>query len=566
MATLIPDTLPDLVSERALVEALRDQLDDDFTVFVNLEYLRGADLANGEVDLLIAHRTLGLCFIEAKGFGVTCDAQGRWWRQHRGRRPEPLKRSPMQQVKAHARAIIDAALPTMASSATHAGADWDGVPWCWMLAFPLTRVGEAVHLPLDLPREVVIDAGDLAEAGARVRAMMGLAASRQRCRPLPEPAWQRAVRDALHPRLDLVPDLGGQLDAARQAMVRLDARQRTIVECVDDNDRFRVYGPAGTGKSLLALETARRWAARRGRHVLLLCFNRMLRARLEQAVERLDPSPGRITVKHFHGLVFEALAALGRADTLPPRDASGDAKRTFWEQAAPPALAEAFDEGLLDRYDALVVDEAQDLHAEWWFYLAHALPDPDDDPLVAFYDPAQAVFGRPHGVPDELFTLRLHENYRNPRAVVDTLDELVDTSLRAHPDAHEGEPVRTYERLSKTKLARKLAELVAKYRADGLRLDELAVLGPHRKRNSSLADVDALGTVPLTTDLAERCEKLLYATVPGFKGLEAAVVFFIDVDASDDRCGAGIRYVGASRATHALHIFTRGAGWGCASS
>ena len=560
MARIIPDTPPDLESERLFVESLRDQLDDDFTVFVNLEYLRGADLANGEVDVLVAHRVLGFCFIECKGFGVTCDADGVWHRQERRRRPEPLRRSPMKQVAAHAQAIIDTALPTMASSATHAGAAWDGVPWCWMLAFPRTRVGHEIHLPPDLPREVVIDSSTLSDAGARVRATMERSAARMRCRPLPEPAWSRAVRDALHPKLDLVPDLGGQLDAARHALVRLDARQRAIIECVDDNDRFRVHGPAGTGKSLLALETARRWAAR-GRHVLLICFNRMLRARLESAVEALDAQPGRITVKHFHGLVFEALDALGRGDTLPARDASGDEKRAFWEHQAPPALADAFDQGLLERYDALVVDEAQDLHADWWFYLAHALPDPDADPLVAFYDPAQAVFGRRAGVPDDLFTLRLHENYRNPRAVVETLADLASATLRAHPDAHEGEPVRFYDRLSPAKLARKLGELVARYRSEGLRLDELVVLGPHRQQNSSLAGIEALDDVPLTGELDGRDAALLYATVPGFKGLEAAVVFFIDVDARDPRCDAGVRYVGASRATHALHVFTRGAGW-----
>lgn len=562
MATLIPPTLPELESERALVEALRDQLDDTFTVFVNLEYLRGCDLANGEVDLLVAHRRLGFCFIECKGFGVACDEDGVWTRQQGRRRPERLRRSPMAQVQAHAEAILYQIEPVLASSATHAGGDWNGVAWCWMLAFPLSRIGAHIHLPLALPREVVIDASDLQHAGERVRSVMEASAHRAPRRPLDELPWRRALEAALHPRLHIAPDLGGTLEAARRNVVRLDARQRAIIECVDDNDRFRVHGPAGTGKSLLALETARRWADAKGRNVLLVCFNRMLRERLEAAVASWPVLQGSVTVKHFHGLVFEALEALGRADALPPADASTDEKRTFWEVDAPPAIAEALEQELLPLYDALVVDEAQDLAAEWWLYLSLVLRDPDLDPLVAFYDPAQAVFARPSAVPSSLFTLRLRENYRNPRSVVETLARLSDTELRAHPLAAEGEPVRVYEGLSPRKVVRKLEELVAAYLRDGLRPEELVILGPHRRANACIAGVEHLAGVPITDALHEQHGQLLYASVPAFKGLDAPVVFFVDVDASHARCDAGVRYVGASRATHALHVFTRGAGLG----
>ena len=102
MARLIPNQLPEQPSERMLVEALRDQLDDAFTLFVNVDYLRGADLANGEVDVLVAHHRLGLCFIECKGKGVTCGADGAWLRQDGRRPPVPLRRSPMSQVQRHA--------------------------------------------------------------------------------------------------------------------------------------------------------------------------------------------------------------------------------------------------------------------------------------------------------------------------------------------------------------------------------------------------------------------------------------------------------------------------------
>ena len=559
MATLIPPTLPELESERDFILALRDQLDDEFTVFPNLSYLRGDDLANGEVDVLVTHRTLGFCFIEIKGGGVACGTDGVWTRTHR-RRTKRLSKTPMEQVRGHAEAIMEEIGPVLASAATHGGADWDGVPWCWMLAFPRARVGNELYLTTDLPREVVIDSSDIVAAGARIRAVMEASAARMKRKHVSPEAWARAIEAALHPRLCLAPDLGGEIDAARRKVVRLDARQRTIIECVEDNDRFRVHGPAGTGKSLLALETARRWARDRDREVLLLCFNKMLRARHESTVAAWPVASGRVTVTHFHALVFEAREALG-LDALPPKGATRDEQRAFWEEIAPPSIAEAAERGLIPKFDALVVDEAQDLAEDWWLYLAMVLRKPDTGPLVAFYDPAQTLYNRPSAVPEDLFTLRLHENYRNPRAVVQALAALSDGELRPHPQASEGEPLRVYRSLGPAKLLRKLEELVEGYLQDDVRPEEMVILGPRSRRNSSLQGVERIAGLEVADVLEAQEGRLLYATVPAFKGLDAPVVFFIDVDSESERCDAGVRYVGASRATHALHVFTKGAGW-----
>ncbi len=90
---------------------------------------------------------------------------------------------------------------------------------------------------------------------------------------------------------------------------------------------------------------------------------------------------------------------------------------------------------------------------------------------------------------------------------------------------------------------------------------DIVLLTPHRRANSTLAAVSELGGVELTADLFERGRKLLHATISRFKGLEAQMVILLDIDASDPRCGLRERYVGASRARHALYVFEKRAGW-----
>jgi hypothetical protein len=58
-------------------------------------------------------------------------------------------------------------------------------------------------------------------------------------------------------------------------------------------------------------------------------------------------------------------------DTHGDRDA-----REFWDEQLPAYLAEAVD-ALGPRFDALIVDEAQDFDEAWWLPLQMLLRDPD---------------------------------------------------------------------------------------------------------------------------------------------------------------------------------------------
>jgi hypothetical protein len=96
------------------------------------------------------------------------------------------------------------------------------------------------------------------------------------------PAAVKKLVDVLAPRLSLVRSLAATISDEGAALVRLTEEQFAVLEILCDFPRVGVSGGAGTGKTLVAMERARRLAAE-GRRVLLICYNRGLPAISDRA-------------------------------------------------------------------------------------------------------------------------------------------------------------------------------------------------------------------------------------------------------------------------------------------
>jgi superfamily I DNA/RNA helicase len=333
-------------------------------------------------------------------------------------------------------------------------------------------------------------------------------------------------------------------------MVRLTAEQAWVMEALLENRRLRVVGGAGTGKTLLALEAARR-LAEGGVRTLLLCFNRALAAYLEGEVTAWDAGKARAAC--FHDLCREAAAELG-VPFEEPRDPA--ARPVFYNQEAPSVLTLGLQRGCALRWDAVVVDEGQDFDASWWPLVESLLSEPASGFLYVFYDPPQAIFGRRPAVPEVYPVLRLRRNLRNARPIAEALASLAGGELWPDERGPEGAPVQVHEAGPESERAGRVEAVVRELlRAEGLRPDQIVLLTPHRFEHGSLAGREELAGVPLGRDPAAREGKLLHATISGFKGLESDCVILLDLDPADPRCDRNARYVGASRARHLLHVF-----------
>ena len=68
------------------------------------------------------------------------------------------------------------------------------------------------------------------------------------------------------------------------------------------------------------------------------------------------------------------------------------------------------------KYDALVIDEAQDFSLGWWYALMESLLRTETGPVYAFMDPNQSLRGEVQSPPLTFeTTFRLSTNCRNNR-------------------------------------------------------------------------------------------------------------------------------------------------------
>jgi hypothetical protein len=558
MAHMIPDVVPapgpGRRAERALYEALRTGLSDEFFVYHGLNYLERRRAEEGEVDFLLVHRELGILVLECKGRGVRRSGVGRWVRETADGREVPIE-SPFQQAQRQIKALVRE-LETRIDPFFGAG-----LPFVHghAAAFPLAEVRDG-SLPLEAQREIVLLEDDLAHVSNWVEGAFRFwkrAAHSVRA-PLSPSEFTRFRRQVLHPKLDLVETLGSRMHAEDAEIARLtDEQLKTLRGCMS-SPRVRIAGSAGTGKTVLALEAARRYADRGAGRVLVVCYNKALAADLAARVASWErPGGGTIEVLTFHALCRKAYEALDRSYEPPPASESERSKR-FWNEEAPTTLLEAIHLEKLARFDAIVVDEAQDFHEDWTSVLEDCLRDRALGTLAIFFDPAQAIFGRKTGLSTAARPMELAINFRNTRAIAEVVRKLGAVEMESHARCPAGEDPVVHAHESPKKTLEQIEGLITRLLGkEGVRPEQITLLTPHTRANSTLRDVTALGGVELASSVDDRAGKLLHTTIAAFKGLESDVVLLIDLDPGDERSSRMARYVAASRAKHVLHVWTK---------
>ncbi len=556
MARLIPDTDVEAIGnagERAVARALVAQLPEDCLVFHSYPWLRPARdarggvrfLEEGEADFLVLDRRWGMLVLEVKGGTVTYDAGRRGWGRDKGGGRWESITDPFEQVSRTFHHLETSLCRARFGGVGHVPFAFGGA-----VVFPDCR-WEGEVPPGGDPR-VLFDGRDLGRLGERV--ISTLRDWSRAGRPPMTPEHFERARAGLLPAFRVVPLLSRRVEEDERRLVRMTDGQAAAFGGLFGNDRVLVEGPAGSGKTLLAAARAVAFA-RDGKSTLLLCYNRALADSIRRALARELPAEvmARLHVNTFHGLAHDLHRRAGVAFEPPGGGPAGEA---FWrEEVAESVYA------LLDRcptqFDAIIVDEAQDFFPAWWtaIELLNALGE--RGPLYLFCDPRQNVFDTPLEFPAVQTRYALQFNCRNTRRIAEYHARALGAAPGVQADAPEGQAVRASV-LADGAARRAAAERrVADWLGGGLRPSQVAVIGPKTLAKSCLGGATAIAGHPLVDDPAawERGEGVLYATLAGFKGLEADAVALVDVGRYDRTFGPAHLYVAASRPKHLLAVF-----------
>jgi superfamily I DNA and RNA helicase len=360
------------------------------------------------------------------------------------------------------------------------------------------------------------------------------------------------VRDVFARSFVVAPLVASQLAEQEARRLVLTKDQMRVLDFLRSRRRVAVSGGAGTGKTVLALEKARRLASE-GFRTLLTCYNRQLADHLSH----LCAGTVNLEVMSFHQLCHRQV---DRANRASGRDLVGEAKVTYpgkdlYEVQLPNALAYSL-EVLPDRYDAIVCDEGQDFRDEFWVPLELLLSDYDRGPLYVFYDDNQNLYARAGTFPirDEPFTLTT--NCRNTAPIHEAAYKHYKGVPVTPPDI-QGDDVQFDEAPGRdaqaAKINARIVDLVARH---GVAAGDIAVLVADAMRKAEY--YAALRRLPLPRpavwlEEGVRGENtVLIDTIQRFKGLESPVVILWGLDSIDLARFRELLYVGKSRAKSLL--------------
>ncbi|MBK5248917.1 MAG: NERD domain-containing protein [Actinomycetales bacterium] len=508
-------------AERTVWEALRDQLPDDVALLHSVNLLE--ERTEREIDLLVIWPDVGIAALEVKGGNVWHNEQG--WHQGSAEGPHPM--NPVRQIQ-DARHVLQTKL-------RRRGIDAGNAYTAHLLAFPHTKIARDFELP-DCPRSIIIDRDDLAGIADRVR--YAIETHGQGTRSLTETDLQDLwdeLAGAMASQVDRLTDVGEELDR----LDHLTHDQAATLSWVAGHQRFRVIGGAGSGKTWLALEQARR-RARSGERVALLCYSRGLGRFLQRVTQRWKPSERPAYVGLFHDLPLQWGADRGSFDD-----------NEYWERRLPLALGELADARPREElFDSVVVDEGQDFGDLWWPSLLRCLKDPEHGGLFVFMDDGQRVFPRDGRAPIELAPITLTENVRSTKQIAQLCGAVA--GIQVTPRGGNGVPVRVVD-VPQDRAVESGDDAVEALISGGWEPGSIALLTTNRRHPQQLGEVDLNGYEGYWDSFLAG-DDVFYGHVLGFKGLERAAVVLVVNGFKDMARARSILYTGLSRARALLVV------------
>lgn len=557
MARMIPSHYDESVTsgaERRIFNLLKSDPDTaTWTVLHSLGLARRGSKRYGEIDFVILVPGAGLVCLEVKGGRISC-VDGTWYTTTRSGERNALSRSPFMQAREGMFALRGAVAKEFGSDSI-----LTRCPAVYAVAFP------DVSTPPSTPEFEPSQAIGFDELHAPIsRSITQLIRTRLGPRPSEQPGFPtaeqlRMLREFLRPDFERVVAMSTVIREAEERLLSLTEEQYARLDELEANPRCFFEGAAGTGKTLLAVEFARR-SALAGRETLLLCYNRILGAWMRERV--MKEGIPTLRAGTFHSVLRELILATSYGHEFRARETAAPAGELFDEVY--PFYGELVLAETNAAVDTLVVDEAQDLTTKPVLDVLNSwLTGGLAGGIWAMFGDftRQAMFGCGGkgavliGEYCEHYTrARLTVNCRNTRRIGE--ETVLLSGFDTPPfrvGQFEGAPVEYHYWSTAEDQQRLLREVLERLTANLHDADSIVLLSPRRWETSvasRLAAIRGLTIVEVGPErqAESRERQLSWATVQAFKGMESPVVVVLDIDTLEGEREQSVIYVAMSRA------------------
>lgn len=562
MAKLIPPTFPPGTpySEQKVISRIQsDPLAEDWTILHSVGLKKTRIGPYGEIDAVIFIPGKGIICVEVKGGIVKCE-NGVWSTENRRtNKIHNLKKSPFLQARENMFSFIGEINTHFGS-----GSSETKCPVSYLVILPDVEFNQKLT---EAETWEVLDEpslrGDVAKAC--LRNLHFNATSKRSISVKPEycsPQVLRKICNFARPSFETVLARSTVIRESEEKLLELTEEQYDFLDTADLNQRTLVEGAAGTGKSLLAVEFAKREALK-GKRVLLLCYNKLLGGWLKNQVRGNDGE--LITAGSYHHFLRQMIHASSLKEEFEKKLKTTSIERRFRDVFpfyAELALAEAG-----RNYDVVIIDEAQDLFSSENLSVFNALVKGGltDGEWVIFGDfTRQAIYARNtadnYSNPRDYLNsegvhyanLSLKTNCRNTRKIAEETALLSGFDSMPFRAKTSGGLSVVYAYWAKSnEQVTKLKLMLEKLLSEGMPPEDIVLLSTRKLENSvlnQLTDVLNIRFSPITDYGLQDKNTIFYSTVHAFKGLESPVIILTDVHAIKTDYDRSVIYIGMSRA------------------
>jgi hypothetical protein len=468
----------------------------------------------GEADFVVCGPD-GLFVLEVKGGDVSC-SDGVWETRNRYGSVDPLRESPFRQAEGALHALRKK-LPAELASAFVFG-----------YAVVMPDVG-GLPESAEWDRAVLADARSFRQFEQWLEKLISHWRNKDRSGARASADQLRRLRQFLRPEFEAVMPLHASAHAIEMRVVQLTEDQLRYLDVVEVNDRVICSGGAGTGKTMMALELAKRWSAS-GMKVALACHSPWLKAFLEKS------APPGVTVS----LASSAPVTAKRAG--------------------------------IEKFDALIVDEGQDvLNMDALGCLDSILLDGLDGGRWSFFHDANNQSGLCGEYRPEAYEylaglgaarIPLKTNCRNSLPILERVQKSLDADVGMSAVGN-GPAVREVTVASREDAAVALhKELLKLIKDEGFSPSDIVILSPKPYSQScvSIMEEHAGMQVVVLDSYSPRgagSGAVGFAQIENFKGLESSVVWLVDMDVPSVKSSLRTsHYVGMTRARALLGMIS----------
>lgn len=515
-------------AEARFYRACRDNLDSRLIVFHSICFLRQRPTAapiDGEADFVIFDPQGGFLVVEVKGGEILRDLKAdQWFTKNAAGIKNKI--DPINQARREKHAIREELRkhPRWKNSP-------DRILEGHTVFFPDVDDVSPL-LSSDVYPEIVGGRKELKDLqGWFVRACRFWTGKDQRFRILEEAGIQ-AVMETFGKQATARALMCFQLEDEEAQRIRLTDEQTRLLRSLGSRKEAKICGGAGTGKTVLAIEQARRFAAQ-GRRTLLLCVTRPLVDHFKATVGDI---PNLLSM-NFHQLC-EWAVRLAKHET--GRDVLQEAKAEYpganlFETHLPMALALASEVVKeTETFDACIVDEGQDFHPDFWLPLNRFLKRAKAPTFMVFYDQNQAVYQRLDRCPIKEEPFVLTRNCRNTRFIHEAAYRYFHGDETDACDI-EGAPIVQLNAPRPQEQANLIYETVARLLTDErVPPEQIAILVADSKSKRTYYDLLKNRRLPNGVTWAEETHRstgtVLMDTAFRYKGLEATVTILWGLD------------------------------------